>query len=599
MSKEGDDINSKIAVLLIGVGSAALVITLYHCVAIRRFRAPTTQQRPRQYGIETMATQSSIENSTAQLIPAYKFQKGMGLVGDDGTCAICLSEFEEGEELRTLPECLHSYHVECIDMWLHSHTNCPMCRTDTTPSPGVYLSARDLDSERPSVPNALAYRATPAVGASYSSKYTDNTGLVSKSEDVACAVCLNEFKDGEEVKVLPECACISCFLYRYVAILSLESGPQHQPTISQNPTPFGCRILVNHSEQLDLIKLVYLLKHLLKRSSEFDVLLALACVQCRLGLLIVSLVGLGLSIVFGCLLLALVAELYYLLWWKRRFANKEIGDDYSSPARELFFMFCLRKPSSLRNNQELCSSVRITDTLVHHDQESQLNINTSKDLLLRPFSDDNMDTELMRLHSLSGPPRFLFTIVEETKEDLESEDGRSRADNKSAKGSRSRSLSDLLLTVETPYLTPLASPPFFTPPLTPSYNQIGFNHLFESSKDAEFNKIRSSPPPKFKFLQDAEEKLYARRLMQEAEEMVPRKDCFARDYTKRPTSSNFLKDEDDGPFITIIVDRNKEREFNEQNHQLAHHPSSSSQVLPLVASPSTSKPAAKKSSFFH
>ncbi|KAJ6900398.1 hypothetical protein NC652_026499 [Populus alba x Populus x berolinensis] len=96
MSKEGDDINSKIAVLLIGVGSAALVITLYHCVAIRRFRAPTTQQRPRQYGIETMATQSSIENSTAQLIPAYKFRKGMGLVGDDGTCAICLSEFEEG-----------------------------------------------------------------------------------------------------------------------------------------------------------------------------------------------------------------------------------------------------------------------------------------------------------------------------------------------------------------------------------------------------------------------------------------------------------------------------------------------------------------------
>jgi hypothetical protein len=149
MSKQGDDINSKIAVLLIGVGSAALVIALYHCIAMRRFRATTTQQRPRRYGIETMATQSSIENSTAQLIPAYKFQKGTGLVADDGTCAICLSEFEEGEELRTLPECLHSYHVECIDMWLHSHTNCPMCRTDTTPSPGVYLSARDLDSERP------------------------------------------------------------------------------------------------------------------------------------------------------------------------------------------------------------------------------------------------------------------------------------------------------------------------------------------------------------------------------------------------------------------------------------------------------------------
>ncbi|KAG5239837.1 transmembrane protein [Salix suchowensis] len=279
-----------------------------------------------------------------------------------------------------------------------------------------------------------------------------------------------------------------------------------------------------------------------------------------------SSVGLGLSIVFCCLLLALFAELYYLLWWKKRFANK---DDYSSPARELFFM----------NSQELCSSVRITDALVHHEQESQLNSNTGKDILLRPWSDDSVEADLMRLHSLSGPPRFLFTIVEETKEDLESEDGRSRGDHKSAKGSRSRSLSDLLRTVETPYLTPLSSPPFFTPPLTPSYNQIGFNHLFESSKDAEFNKIRSSPPPKFKFLQDADEKLHRRKLMQETEEKVKRND-------------------DDGPFITIIIDRNKEREqLDEQNHQLSDYQSSTSQVLPLATSPSTSKSAAKKSSF--
>ena len=54
-----------------------------------------------------------------------------------------------------------------------------------------------------------------------------------------------------------------------------------------------------------------------------------------------SSVGLGLSVVFGCLFLALVAELYYLLWWKKRFANGRIENDYSSPARELFYMFDL------------------------------------------------------------------------------------------------------------------------------------------------------------------------------------------------------------------------------------------------------------------
>ncbi|OWM85577.1 hypothetical protein CDL15_Pgr029000 [Punica granatum] len=59
----------------------------------------------------------------------------------------------------------------------------------------------------------------------------------------------------------------------------------------------------------------------------------------------------------------------------------------------------------------------------------------------------------MRLHNLSSPPRFLFTIQEETRKDLESDDGRSR------KGSRAQSLSDLIMSLDTPSLTPLPSPP--------------------------------------------------------------------------------------------------------------------------------------------
>ena len=30
-------------------------------------------------------------------------------------CAICFSEFEEGEAVKTLPKCLHGFHTECID----------------------------------------------------------------------------------------------------------------------------------------------------------------------------------------------------------------------------------------------------------------------------------------------------------------------------------------------------------------------------------------------------------------------------------------------------------------------------------------------------
>ncbi|KAE9613191.1 hypothetical protein Lal_00027770 [Lupinus albus] len=43
-------------------------------------------------------------------------------------CAICLSEFASGEEIRVLPQCGHGFHVGCIDTWLGSHSSCPTCR---------------------------------------------------------------------------------------------------------------------------------------------------------------------------------------------------------------------------------------------------------------------------------------------------------------------------------------------------------------------------------------------------------------------------------------------------------------------------------------
>lgn len=306
-----------------------------------------------------------------------------------------------------------------------------------------------------------------------------------------------------------------------------------------------------------------------------------------------SSVGLGLSVVFGCLFLALIAELYYLLWWKKRLTTRDIEDDY---------IFCWKKPSSLSstalNPQALCSS---TDTQVH---EPQAQVQSNKDMWLRPFGEDSVETELLRMQNLSGPPRFLFTIKEETKEDLESEDAKSRGD-KSRKGSRTRSLSDLLLIVETPFLTPLASPSCFTPPLTPkdtSYGHSGFNPLFESSSDAEFNRIRSSPPPKFKFLRDAEDKLHKTKLMEEHRIVVGhrRDGSVEEDGVKVPSNSMFLKDEENGSFITLIVAKNTEKEVDHNhNHNHPQYPSSSSQILPLTASPPTIRPSSKKHPGLH
>lgn len=47
----------------------------------------------------------------------------------EGTdCSVCLSEFQQDDTLRLLPKCSHAFHIQCIDRWLKSHTNCPLCR---------------------------------------------------------------------------------------------------------------------------------------------------------------------------------------------------------------------------------------------------------------------------------------------------------------------------------------------------------------------------------------------------------------------------------------------------------------------------------------
>ncbi|KAL8034253.1 hypothetical protein ABFS82_12G015700 [Erythranthe guttata] len=70
---------------------------------------------------------SGLSRSLIDSISVFDYKKGGGLI-ECVDCSVCLNEFQENETLRLLPKCSHAFHVPCIDTWLTSHKNCPVCR---------------------------------------------------------------------------------------------------------------------------------------------------------------------------------------------------------------------------------------------------------------------------------------------------------------------------------------------------------------------------------------------------------------------------------------------------------------------------------------
>ncbi|KAJ8648090.1 hypothetical protein MRB53_001113 [Persea americana] len=84
--------------------------------------------------VDTDVRSGGLEVSLIESITVCRYKRGDGLV--EGTeCSICLVEFRENEKLRFLPSCTHAFHPPCIDTWLRSNVNCPLCRRNIIPNP--------------------------------------------------------------------------------------------------------------------------------------------------------------------------------------------------------------------------------------------------------------------------------------------------------------------------------------------------------------------------------------------------------------------------------------------------------------------------------
>ncbi|KAG9459481.1 hypothetical protein H6P81_003989 [Aristolochia fimbriata] len=103
------------------------------CFLLRRRREEILRRRRRAHfvfvseGVAPAASTRGLDASVLRALPVFVYSPETHHE-EPLECAVCLSEFEDKEKGRRLPKCNHSFHIECIDMWFHSHSTCPLCR---------------------------------------------------------------------------------------------------------------------------------------------------------------------------------------------------------------------------------------------------------------------------------------------------------------------------------------------------------------------------------------------------------------------------------------------------------------------------------------
>ncbi|XAR49563.1 hypothetical protein NMG60_11032811 [Bertholletia excelsa] len=175
--KNPPDLNSKIMLTaIVSLSFVVVLVTILHIYARCMLRRQA-RRRAALWHLGLAITQAhtaeppktGLDPAVIASLPTFVF-KQIGKNDETGPpeCAVCLSVLEDDEVARFLPNCKHTFHVECIDKWLRSHSNCPICRTEAEP--------------RVVVPEPVAGAGTPATAPPLERVNSGQTSMEGTSE---------------------------------------------------------------------------------------------------------------------------------------------------------------------------------------------------------------------------------------------------------------------------------------------------------------------------------------------------------------------------------------------------------------------------------
>lgn len=137
-----------ISVMLLFAGIAVL-IAIHVCISGRVLRRENNQgdHHNHNHNIDTISNENKImSKDDLKGLPCFEYKVAEKENTSSVDCAVCLENFKMGDKCRLLPNCKHSFHVQCIDSWVLKTPDCPICRTCVNPTLKIEVVWREESS---------------------------------------------------------------------------------------------------------------------------------------------------------------------------------------------------------------------------------------------------------------------------------------------------------------------------------------------------------------------------------------------------------------------------------------------------------------------
>ncbi|KAF8404035.1 hypothetical protein HHK36_008911 [Tetracentron sinense] len=112
-----------------------ILLLLFYLFYLRRQRVDWSSLRMRtsyqNREAISMLSESGLKKEFREMLPIIVFRESFSI--KDTLCSVCLGDYQAEDRLQQIPACGHTFHMDCIDHWLATHTTCPLCRLSLVP----------------------------------------------------------------------------------------------------------------------------------------------------------------------------------------------------------------------------------------------------------------------------------------------------------------------------------------------------------------------------------------------------------------------------------------------------------------------------------